>query len=113
MPLAEVPIGCHNRLSRMVYPTLFTLLLTVAALCAPLACTATSLVCAHGGTYVSAVESCDLRSAGPRLAKATESTFARRLARPDSETTRVDPTLWSTASVTACLAAAPPPVSQA
>lgn len=97
----------------MVYPTLFTLLLTVAALCAPLACTATSIGYANAGTVVTAVESCDLCSAGPQSAQGTESTFARRLARPDRETTRIDPTLWSTASVTACLAAAPPPVSQA
>ncbi len=97
----------------LLHPTLFALLLTIAAIGTPLVCTGSSIV--FGGSPIVAVDSdflhgkCDIRT-NARAVRIGNICFC---ASKNNRKTALQTNLWPQVSIDACLGAVPPPYVQA
>ena len=97
----------------LLQPTLFALLLTLAAIGTPLVCTGSSIV--FGGSPIVAVDSdflhgkCDIRT----NARAVRTGTLCFRASKNNRKTALQTNLWPQLSIDACLGAVPPPYVQA
>ena len=97
----------------LLQPTLFALLLTLAAIGTPLVCTGSSIV--FGGSQIVAIDSDFIhgKSDSRAIARAVRTGTLCFRASKNNRKTALQTNLWPQVSIDACLGAVPPPYVQA